>query len=60
MPIDGTELMTVALLLITSEFFDMWQPKSEFANFMRNFTKKKKCLKQVKKQTATWLRPIRL
>ena len=41
MPIDGTELMTVALVLITSEFFDMWQPKSEFANFMRNFTKKK-------------------
>ena len=46
MPIDGTELMTVALVLITSEFFDMWQPKSEFANFTRNFAKK--CLKRKK------------
>ena len=40
MPIDNTELTTVALVLITSELFDMWQPKSEFANFRRNFAKK--------------------
>ena len=48
MPIDDTELMTVALVLITSEFFDVWQAKSKFANFARNFAKK--CLKQDKKK----------